>query len=396
MKTILAIRDTYRVSGPCRGILHLVEGAKSKGIQFIVGMFLTGTHLTSPAIEEFKRRGVHIAVWSQRRRYDFRLIYKAWKTVREHKAAILQSHGYKPAVLAWCLKCLTGLPWVAVVHGQTSENKRIAFYNKLDLWLTRSADRVVAVSAATGRFLEKNGIHKSRVRVIPNAIDPQAYQPWKDGTEFRQNCGASPNDFLIGIIGRLSPEKGGMVFLDALQRVIQTIPTTKAAFVGEGQEIERLQTTVYSSDLQDRVTFAGYQSDISAVYSALDLVVIPSYSEGLPNVLLEAFLHHKAVVATAVGGIPDVMQSELSKWLVPPGNAAALADAIIEALQLSELRTEAAEAGAKLVREMFLPARRVNQFLRVYEELVPPHVWQSWPKPNNSDENRRCGSLKEC
>ena len=73
-----------------------------------------------------------------------------------------------------------------------------------------------------------------------------------------------------------------------------------------------------------------------------------------------------------------------------------IADAVIEALQLSELRTEAAEAGAKLVQEMFAPARRVDQFLRVYEELVPPHVWQSWLNPNNSDEDRRCGSQTEC
>ncbi len=150
---VLAMRDTYHVSGPCGRIVPLVEGTESKGVQFIIGMFLVGSHLTSPAIEEFKRHGFQLAVWSQRRRYDPSLIYQSWKTAREHNVTILQSHGYKPAVLAWCLKRLIGLPWVAVVHGHTSENKRIAFYNKLDLWLTRSADRVVAVSVlATGPF----------------------------------------------------------------------------------------------------------------------------------------------------------------------------------------------------------------------------------------------------
>ena len=92
---VLAMRDTYHISGPCRGIMHLVEGTKSKGVQFIIGMFLVGSYLTSPAIEEFKRHGFQLAIWSHGRRYDPSLIYQSWKTTREHNVAILQSHGYK-------------------------------------------------------------------------------------------------------------------------------------------------------------------------------------------------------------------------------------------------------------------------------------------------------------
>jgi glycosyltransferase involved in cell wall biosynthesis len=287
--------------------------------------------------------------------------------------AILQSHGYKPAVLAWFLKRLTGLPWVAVVHGHTSENKRIAFYNKLDLWLTRSADRVVAVSEATGRFLERNGIPRSRIRVIHNAIDPLVYQLDNSGTEFRQRYGVGLHHFLVGVIGRLSPEKGHTLFLRALSQVVKVIPQTRAVFVGEGKEAERLEVMARARGLADRLTFAGYQAEISSIYSALDLVVIPSLTEGLPNVLLEAFLHRRPVVATAVGGIPDVMQGELSRWLVPPGDAVALADAIISALQSSRLRTESAEAGNQRIREIFTPEHRAAQFLKVYEELITPH-----------------------
>jgi glycosyltransferase involved in cell wall biosynthesis len=370
---VLAMRDTYHLSGPCRGIMHLVEGTKSKGVQFIIGMFLVGSCLTSPAIEAFKGHGFQLAVWSQRRRYDPLLIQQAWKTARENNVAILQSHGYKPAVLAWCLKQLIGLPWVAVVHGHTSENKRITLYNKLDLWLTRSADCVVAVSEATGRFLERNGIPRSRIRVIHNAIDPLAYQLENSGTEFRQRCGAGPNHLLVGVIGRLSPEKGHTLFLHALSQVVEIIPETKAVFVGEGKEAEQLEIMVRAKGLADRVTFAGYQAEISSIYSALDLVVIPSLSEGLPNVLLEAFLHRRPVVGTAVGGIPDVMQGELSRWLVPPGDAGALADAIIRALRCSTLRAETAETGNQRVREKFTPAHRATQFLKVYEELITPH-----------------------
>ena len=139
--------------------------------------------------------------------------------------------------------------------------------------------------------------------------------------EFRQRCGAGPNHLLVGVIGRFSPEKGHALFLRALSQVVKIIPETKAVFVGEGKEAEQLEVMVRAKGLEDRVTFAGYQAEISSIYSVLDLVVIPSLSEGLPNVLLEAFLHRRPVVGTAVGGIPDVMQGELSRWLVPPGDA---------------------------------------------------------------------------
>jgi glycosyltransferase involved in cell wall biosynthesis len=374
MLKVLAMRDTYHVSGPCRGILHLVEETRSKEVQFIIGMFVVGCRLTTPAIEEFKRRGLQLAVWSQSRRYDPSLLFKVWKTVREHNIRILQSHGYKPAVLAWCLKHLTRLPWVAVVHGHTNENTRVKLYNKLDLWLTRSADRVVVVSTATGCFLEQHGIHKRRIRVIPNAIDPEAYRPDKGGAEFRQRCDVEHHELLVGIIGRLSPEKGIENFLNALKKVFLIMPTVKAVVVGEGQEAERLKTLTHDMQIDGRVTFSGYQAEISSIYSALDLVVISSLSEGLPNVLLEAFLHRKAVVATAVGGIPEVMQGELSRWLVPPGDVDALSDVMIQALKSSALRARLGEVGAKLVQEKFTPARRASLFLDVYREVMSLHT----------------------
>ncbi len=115
---------------------------------------------------------------------------------------------------------------------------------------------------------------------------------------------------------------------------------------------------------------AGYRQDISSVYAALDLVVIPSLSEGLPNVLLEAMLHGKAIVATAVGGIPEVMNDGLSEWLVPPGDAEELAVAMCDALRNPALRAARGEAGRQRARKEFSPAYRAGQVVEVYRELV--------------------------
>jgi glycosyltransferase involved in cell wall biosynthesis len=367
---VLMLIATDSVNGPLRGLFQLNEGAKHSNVGFVLGLFLRRPAVTTQAIKEALRRGFCVATLIEKRQYDPWLIPQAWRVVCEHKATLLQSHGYKPAVLAWCLKGFTGLPWVAFAHGYTSENFRMALYNRLDRWLMRRADRVVAVSEATALMLLNVGVLGDKIRVIHNAIDPEDHQLEVSGTEFRRQCGAGPGNLFIGVIGRLSPEKGQAVFLQAFEEVVRTVPQARAVLVGEGQELKRLRASVRTAGLDSRITFAGYQEDMSSVYAALDLVVIPSLSEGLPNVLLEAFLHGKAVIATKVGGIPEVMQDGLSKFLVPAGDSKAMAEAIVQVLRDPLLRTELGEAGARRVREAFSPSQRTKRITDLYNELV--------------------------
>jgi glycosyltransferase involved in cell wall biosynthesis len=245
----------------------------------------------------------------------------------------------------------------------------MALYNRLDAWLLRHADRVVVVSEATGRLIESTGVPRRIIRVIPNAIDATD-EVQTDGTNFRRQCGAGSNDLLIGVVGRLSPEKGQAVFLEAFTEVLKFVGTARAVLVGDGQDMTALKKLVLVKGLEDRVTFPGHQTDMPPIYAALDLVVIPSLSEGLPNVLLEAMAYRKSVVATRVGGIPEVMQHGLARFLVPPRDAKAMADTIIELLRNPALRREVGEAGARRVREAFSPSQRAAQVMELYQELV--------------------------
>jgi glycosyltransferase involved in cell wall biosynthesis len=139
--------------------------------------------------------------------------------------------------------------------------------------------------------------------------------------------------------------------------------------VGDGLEAERLRTLARRLGLDAHVRFVGYRRDLSSIYAGLDLVVIPSLSEGLPNVLLEALLHRRAVVATRVGAISEVLSDGLGRWLVPPGDVRALADTITMALRDAPGREELGRLGQRLVRERFTPALRVDRVIAVYREL---------------------------
>jgi glycosyltransferase involved in cell wall biosynthesis len=368
---VLALIAASDVSGPCRGLFQLVEQMKDTGVGFILGMFLVKRVTTSPSIEEAQRRGFCVEVLSQARRYDPGLMRQARNIVRQHRVAIVQSHGYKGALLAWVLHRMSGIPWVAFAHGYTNENRRIGLYNRLDVWLLKRADRVVAVSEAMGRLLEGFGVPSRRITVIHNAIDPKEYAVNPDREKFRRSWNIESGELLIGVVGRLSPEKGHALFVDAFQQVVRAVPQARAVFVGEGQELRSLREAIRSRALEGRIFFAGYQSDMSSVYAALDIVAIPSLSEGLPNALLEAMLFGKAVVATAIGGIPEVMSRACNRWIVPPGDIDQLARAMIESLSNPELRDVAGHVNAALVREQFSPPRRAEQVLQIYRELRP-------------------------
>jgi glycosyltransferase involved in cell wall biosynthesis len=367
---VLAMIDTRQVSGPCRGLFQLTKLAEPHGAHITLGMFARAGAALPPAVEETRRRGFPLTVFLERHRYDPGLIPQALKVVRTAGVTLVQSHGYKPACIAWCLKHLTGLPWVAFAHGYTSEDRRIVLYNRLDRWLMRKADRLVVMSQLMAGQFQAAGVSPSRMRVVHNAIDPAEYRLAADGGVFRSECGAGPGDLLVGVIGRFSSEKGQEVFLQALADLSRTVPHVRAALVGEGVDGGRLRALVRQLRLQERVCFSGYRTNLSEVYAGLDLVVIPSLSEGLPNVLLESLLHGTAVVATTVGAVPEVMTGDLGRWLVPSGDVRSLTGAMAEALRSEATRRELCRAGQRLVRESFSSERRVERLMAVYRELA--------------------------
>ena len=370
---ILALTASSELTGPCRSLFQLVEHTKQWGIEFVLGIFLLAHHRTSLAIEEATRRGYCVEVLSQRKRYDPGLLRQVSRIIRRQDISILQSHGYKSALIAWLFHHVGGIPWIALAEGYTSENRRMAFYNRLDRWLLRRADRVVAVSHATAELLLDYGIPAERLTVIANAIDAGDYNLNADGSTLRTAWHIHPDDVLVGVIGRFSPEKGHSVFLRSFKRVLKQVPRARAILVGEGPEEGTLRAIVQDEGMEAHVHFVGYHCAVSPVFAALDLVVVPSLSEGIPLVLLEALLHRKAVIATRAGGIPEVLTGELSRWLVRVGDAEALAAAQVEALQNPGLRMELGEGGARHVSQRFSSARRAQDMLGVYQQVIRPY-----------------------
>jgi glycosyltransferase involved in cell wall biosynthesis len=361
--SLLALIDSALLSGPGRQLAALLASLRDGGVDASVLTFLREGRSPSPLVAHLQSLGVPVSVIAERGPVDRRTIAELRRLVRERQSSIIQTHSYKATALAWWLR-RTGeeFRWVGCFHGSTTENLKVRTYHKLDQLLLRSADRVVIMAESQRAGLGSAG---ARAQVINNAVIPSPTPV--DGPLPEWAVTANPP--LIGYVGRLSPEKGVDLLLQALRDVTARLPDQPwtAIIAGVGPEREALTAQSMALGLSDKVRFVGQLADPWLLYRAAAVIVLPSRSEGLPNVLLEAIAADRRMVATTVGAVESVIGNGRAARLIPPENVAALTAAIIESITTPEDSTAAADRAT--VRERYALAARVDAHLAIYREL---------------------------
>ncbi len=361
---------TDEVGGPGKGLLQFFKcGGLEKCNPLITGF---GRFNQKPGIFEATVKNNHYPFVRlfQNVTYDPRLILQALRIIKDFKPDILQSHSYKSHVICFFLKYLTGRPWIAFFHGWTSGGLKIKCYKYLDKCLLGFADRVVVVSNGMASGLNQRWIGKHKISTIYNAVDPDEYSLTLANTNIREQYGISNTIPLVGVVGRFSQEKGHRYLIEALPKIIREFPELKVMLVGEGPLQDEIQQQVEKAGLKSQVIFTGYQSNVQDFYRAIDLLVLPSLSEGMPNVALEAMLFGKPVVATRVGGVPEVVVDGETGILVDAQNSEQLAAAIIRLIKKPAMRRDFGFYGRKQVLDQFNPAKRVMDIIDLYLDLL--------------------------
>ncbi|HYT05036.1 MAG TPA: glycosyltransferase [Gemmatimonadales bacterium] len=278
---------------------------------------------------------------------------------------VVHTHGYRPDVLDAGIARSMGVPTVTTVHGSSRTRGRVRLYELVQFVMFRKFDAVVAVSRPLVRSLTRFGVPRHRIHVVPNAWDGRA--PGWDRHAARDALGAPPDRFLIGWVGRLIPVKAADVFLRALA-ALRDVPWF-AAVVGDGTERCCLERLAAGLGLSGRVAFHGNVDDAARLFPAFDVFVLSSRTEGTPIVLFEAMAAGVPVVATAVGGVPDVV-SGTEALLVPAEDPGELAQAIRTALlDPGAARARVTAARARLTRD-FTVDRWVARYDAVYQRVV--------------------------
>jgi glycosyltransferase involved in cell wall biosynthesis len=376
---IAALIATENVSGPGRQLAALAQRLADDGVAMRVLLFNRHLHRRPPFAEHLARAGVAYDIIADRGALDWSMVGAARRHIEADGATIVQTHGYKATAIGYALQRTGGrsLPWIGCFHGTTNKGLKDRIYHGMERRMLRAADRIIVVSRTQSAHFPRCS---PRLRVIDNAIIPphagetllrtaSAIEGSGDATVAGPLPAAGQRPRL-GVIGRLSPEKGVDVFLRACDILRERGRRFSAVIVGDGPEEEGLRQLTQRLRLDEYVHFAGHVDAVAGLYEQLDLVVLPSRSEGLPNVLLEALLARVPVVATAVGAVPDVLGDPAAGTVVRPDDPRALADGITAALAAAP--GDAAARARAAILDRYSLDRRVEQHLRIYRELTVP------------------------
>jgi len=234
--------------------------------------------------------------------------------------------------------------------------------------LTPEMDRLIAVSRMILAKLEDEGRTTIPVELIYNGVDLQRYDHQGPCCTLRDEYGMEPGAVIVGVVARLEPEKGHATLLEAWPLVLQHVPNAYLLIVGEGGRRESLEQQARDLRIAHRIVFTGRRDDVPAVTAALDCAVLPSYREAQGLTILEAMALSRPVVASNVGGIPEMIEDGVSGLLVPPRDAPALGAAISRVLLDHSFADTIARAGHDLVHERFCVELMVRATQTIYDE----------------------------
>jgi glycosyltransferase involved in cell wall biosynthesis len=225
------------------------------------------------------------------------------------------------------------------------------------------------------------GLGPDRVRLIYNGIAVDEFDACLDSCAARLALGLPPVGPVIGTIARLDPQKGLPHFLDMAEHVLATVPRATFCIAGEGPQRSDLEAIIRDKGLTDRVLLLGHQTDAARCLAAMDIFVLPSVYEPFGLVLAEAMAMRKPVVATSVGGIPEVVADGVTGMLVPSGDGAALADAVLGYLADPTLARRHGRAGRARAEEHFSMERVMREMEGLYDEMLSRVGKQAIDKP---------------
>ena len=305
-----------------------------------------------------------------------------WKTVlqltshlRRGEFNLVHAHGTKAALVVRPAAMLAGTEAVFyTIHNSI-------FFEGLALWkkqamavaekiMARNTDRIITVSDNLRReLLERVGIRPDLVITIPNGIEICGEVQTEHSLQLRRHFNLPPLGRLVGTVARLAPQKGVSCFLRAAAILC---PDTSTSFVvaGDGPLRETLASEAQTLGLAERVFFLGHREDIPLLLQALDIFVLPSLTEGTPLSLLEAMAAGLPVIATEVGGIPEMIRHGVTGLLVPPNRPAAMASAVQLLLENSELARGMGRAGRARVEQCFSLQHMVDSTIEQYQQIL--------------------------
>jgi glycosyltransferase involved in cell wall biosynthesis len=365
---LLAIIEAYSMTGPAKNLIEFASLARELDVETKVATFIRGSE-SNEFIETAKRSGIAVGTLRERGPWDPKIVKRLSGFVSTQRPHVIQTHAVKSHFLARLAGLPTCAPWIAFHHGYTWPTLRVRVYNQVDRWSLTAAAKVLTVSKPFREELIARGVARERIEIVHNAIRPDWGTRIPDApTDLREALRIAPGRSIILIVGRLSREKDHLTLLRAVDRLRSNL-NPHLLVVGEGPERGRIEREIRQLGLAECVTLTGHQPSVEPYYRIANLAVLSSRSEGWPNALLEAMAAGVPVVATTVGGIPEIVTDEESALLVPPGDIDGMAAAMGKLLADISLAQRLVGRARTLVLQ-HSPLARAKRLAEIYRSVV--------------------------
>lgn len=359
------------------GVLQFCKMAQSSqyGITPILIAMTRHPLMENPLVMEARRLGIHVETLHEEFRYDPRIVLKLIKLIDKFDLQILDAQTYKPLALGLIAqKFRKNVSLVSWVHGFTQENLKVKMFGIVESYLHRFSNKVICVSKPFAKKITEKGVCSNKIEIIPNAIGVEEFDNIEYPDDIIEQLGLQRGCPVVGAIGRLSPEKGHTYLIKAWVKIHNAIPVARLVIVGDGPCLNDLQQEVKTLGLQNTVSFVGFRPDGRRFFSIFDVMVLPSLDEGLPYVLLEAIIQNVAVVASAVGEVPEVLENGRFGRLISSCDINAISHNVIELLSDPLKSKELAVEARVSVLARYSHQARVKSINTVYRELRYQHI----------------------
>jgi glycosyltransferase involved in cell wall biosynthesis len=325
------------------------------------------TRLADPGMEQvLADAGVEHVHLDRRTKWDFHRFGPLPRVLRRERIDILHAHKFGSNVWGTMIGRAARVP-IVLAHEQTWSYEGEPLRRLLDGQLVgRLATRFIAVSSRDAeRMSSVEGVPREKIVMIPNAYVPRPPTPDAD---LRAELGIAPSTPLIGVVAILRPQKALSVLLEAHARLLESVPDAHVVIAGDGESRPELEGLSRQLGTAERVHFLGLRHDIDAILRSIDVAAISSDYEGTPLVAFECMANRTPLVATAVGGLPDIIRDGETGILIPPRDPEALAHALSALLGDPDRRRQMGEASAGQLHEFTIDSI-ANRFADLYESL---------------------------
>ena len=301
---------------------------------------------------------------------DFSVVSKLLKFCREQKIDLLQAHDYKSNALGLVLRRMHRMHLVTMLHGWTDMSGRMPLYKRVDQWCLPWYEKHICVSEDLVQECRRLKIPDRKIELVHNAIDLETYTRWLDKKQAQDEMGCdSKVGPMIGMVCRLSPEKGILEAIAMVDRFRSIGKPVQLWIAGDGPFRLEIEKEISRLGLSANVRLLGQLADARVFYQAMDVFLLNSIREGLPNVVLEAMALEIPVVATRVAGVPTLVRPGETGWLIEPQDATTLDKAIQESMDKTDVADRHRANASRMIACEFSFSKRMERISGIYDDL---------------------------